>query len=379
MKKITLLFLIFFVCICVNAQNQLLSSKDQFLNTTTSIWEDIGGKNYEYDSSGRISTETFFAFSAGTVVPSKKSIYTYNTNSTVELFQEYNSSTSSFENFERTTKTFNSSGLTVSILDETFDGALWVNEFRITFNYTGGLLTDALGEEWDGSAWEPIETFNVIYNTNNKVERIDTNDTDGTITEPVERREFTYDANGFIETDVLSEWDTTSYIESERTTYTVDNNGNRLSEIFADAFSSTSNTNTYDYDFTQLMSDFDNPFDNSTLNSLTEDFPHFNKVTQENTGDNQRTIYDYNNALVLSNSEFTLNSKINVYPNPTSNILNIESVKDINTIEFFNISGKRVLVSSKRQIDVSHLKSGIYMVRISSLNNQVETKKIIKN
>lgn len=377
MKKITIV-LTFFICLSLNAQNQLLSSKNQFLNSSTNVWEDIGGKDYEYDSNGRLSSETQYTFSASGSQPSSKIIYTYNANSTVELFQEYNNSTNSFEDNERTTKTFNSSGLIISTLDEVFMGGQWVNEFRVNYNYANGLLSDGLNEEWNGSTWEDVETFDITYNANNKVERIDLDGLDGSMTEPAERREFTYDANGFIATDVTSEWDGTVYEESERTTYNVDANGNRLSETFLDSFTSTSFTTNYDYDFTELMTDFDNPFDDSVLNSLIEDFPHFNKVTQENIGANQRTIYDYNNALVLSNDEFTLNSKIKIYPNPANNILNIESIQDIDNVQIFDVLGKKVLTSNKQQLNITNLRSGIYMIKISDINNQVETKKFIK-
>ena len=59
--------------------------------------------------------------------------------------------------------------------------------------------------------------------------------------------------------------------------------------------------------------------------------------------------------------------KINLYPNPTSNVLNIESLGTIQTISVYNVLGQEVinkaLNSSSTSLDVSSLNSGIYVVK----------------
>ena len=64
--------------------------------------------------------------------------------------------------------------------------------------------------------------------------------------------------------------------------------------------------------------------------------------------------------------------KLVIYPNPTSNILNISAATPITNVEVVNILGQ-VLISEKEvaisQIDVSKLSTGNYFIRVTSENN----------
>ena len=69
------------------------------------------------------------------------------------------------------------------------------------------------------------------------------------------------------------------------------------------------------------------------------------------------------------------------YPNPTENILNISSKKNVEEISVFNMSGQKVFIEmniTAKQIDLSSLNSGIYLVRVKLEGGQIETFKIIK-
>ena len=57
----------------------------------------------------------------------------------------------------------------------------------------------------------------------------------------------------------------------------------------------------------------------------------------------------------------------NIYPNPTSDVLNIVSSKyDIQKVYIYDLSGKQMLSESKSRIDVSKLPSGVYMLIIKT-------------
>jgi Leucine-rich repeat (LRR) protein len=79
----------------------------------------------------------------------------------------------------------------------------------------------------------------------------------------------------------------------------------------------------------------------------------------------------------LSTDDF-LQKDVNVFPNPVSNFLTIESIKEFDFIEIYNTIGKRILKTTERKIDFSSFTSGIYLLRIIS-DNKVLTKKVIKN
>lgn len=81
---------------------------------------------------------------------------------------------------------------------------------------------------------------------------------------------------------------------------------------------------------------------------------------------------------VLSTDSFSLqNSDVKMYPNPNNtNILYLQTNKDITTT-IFNVLGRQMLKSSEKEIDISNLSSGIYMVNLKSNNGSI-TKKLIK-
>jgi hypothetical protein len=82
----------------------------------------------------------------------------------------------------------------------------------------------------------------------------------------------------------------------------------------------------------------------------------------------------------LATADFDLKNIV-VYPNPVKNILNIAAEKELTTVSVYNVLGQEVMVKSlhdtETNIDVSHLTSGTYFVKVQA-NNQVKTLKIIK-
>lgn len=80
----------------------------------------------------------------------------------------------------------------------------------------------------------------------------------------------------------------------------------------------------------------------------------------------------------LSNTNFNLNRKFEIYPNPVSSILTIKSEKNIEVIEVFDALGRLVMTkNSEQNIDVSYLESGTYLIKIFS-ENTVKFSKFIK-
>ena len=90
----------------------------------------------------------------------------------------------------------------------------------------------------------------------------------------------------------------------------------------------------------------------------------------------------YTNAL-LSTNDFTTSYDIVVYPNPTAETININSINNsINVVSVYSIDGKLVatyrnpLTSDSYSIDVQNLATGIYTLKVET-NNGSFTKKII--
>jgi Leucine-rich repeat (LRR) protein len=81
----------------------------------------------------------------------------------------------------------------------------------------------------------------------------------------------------------------------------------------------------------------------------------------------------------LAVDEFNLEDSIVIYPNPTKDSFSISSnrLSGIGTITIYNSIGKKVYFSNTiaEPIDVSHLPSGVYILKLTN-NNQIIIKKI---
>jgi hypothetical protein len=73
---------------------------------------------------------------------------------------------------------------------------------------------------------------------------------------------------------------------------------------------------------------------------------------------------------------------LNMYPNPTSDVLNISAQNTINNVEIFNVLGQKVMSmrieNTSAEINVSNLNAGIYLMKYE-INNSTITKKFVKN
>jgi photosystem II stability/assembly factor-like uncharacterized protein len=121
-----------------------------------------------------------------------------------------------------------------------------------------------------------------------------------------------------------------------------------------------------------------NPIDNETflgvefINSTTGWAGSFN-------GDLAGGIWKWSD-FSLSQDEISNESSIfKIYPNPVNDVLNIKSTSDINST-IYDITGKKVLESNSKNINLEKLSKGIYIIKIRDLiNNISESIKIIKN
>ena len=81
---------------------------------------------------------------------------------------------------------------------------------------------------------------------------------------------------------------------------------------------------------------------------------------------------------ILSTNSLETYKKVILFPNPTSQILNIGGIVDSGgvEIELYDAFGRFIVKSTNTQIDLSEYQSGIYFVRIPSISDK--TYKVIK-
>jgi hypothetical protein len=202
---------------------------------------------------------------------------------------------------------------------------------------------------------------------------------------------FIYDSHNNLLTDLTEAWQDECWKDREKYTYTYDAQNNKLTKLnqlfYENGSTDMKNMWTYDEN------------NNSTLVELWG----------RSSGENWRpaisslTILYYNN--MQSNVEYGFSHKVTagyvkvpkpldivetlhatslqVYPNPTTGELQITNDElGINNVEIFDIFGRKlnhlITSSSNHLINISHLPSGVYIVKIGTEAGEV-VRKVIKN
>lgn len=103
-------------------------------------------------------------------------------------------------------------------------------------------------------------------------------------------------------------------------------------------------------------------------------------ITTDSSGNENICSFELE-VLVLGLNDNELNKALSIYPNPSSNVVTVNSKSDVLTsISIFDINGKQILDintinTETKTLDISNFSNGIYFMTI---NNEV-TKKLIKN
>lgn len=86
---------------------------------------------------------------------------------------------------------------------------------------------------------------------------------------------------------------------------------------------------------------------------------------------------NFSRTLSTEDSEI---SSFAIYPNPTSDKINIQGIRNIKTIEIFSILGKKIEISTTNltTVDVRSLKNGIYFLKVIDDQNRSAIRKFIK-
>jgi len=99
---------------------------------------------------------------------------------------------------------------------------------------------------------------------------------------------------------------------------------------------------------------------------------------QSGTESGYAGLYDLSN-LVLSLNNFNA-STISIFPNPAIETIQFSSYQDISRVSLYNFNGKLINenINLIEKYDVSNLKSGVYIFKIITNNNETKTIKLIK-
>ncbi len=139
------------------------------------------------------------------------------------------------------------------------------------------------------------------------------------------------------------------------------------------------NTTLLDTDNDGILNYIDNDDDGDGLLTINEDYNGNNNPADDDTnGDNIPDYLQISVSLATTNNQFA--NQISIYPNPASEILNIEnkSQEPITNVSIYSIKGDLVKISKSNSISVSDLQNGVYFVKIQ-MSKTVLNYKFVKN
>jgi Secretion system C-terminal sorting domain len=118
--------------------------------------------------------------------------------------------------------------------------------------------------------------------------------------------------------------------------------------------------------------------------SATIDFdPGFSTYYKTSVGSSDGFILKLSQSLITENSEsqFSSNKKMFIYPNPVTNFMDVETDFKDHTISIYDNTGKLIFkdkeYQNKTRIDISNLSSGFYYIKLQG-EGDVISKKFIK-
>lgn len=87
-------------------------------------------------------------------------------------------------------------------------------------------------------------------------------------------------------------------------------------------------------------------------------------------------LYDEYNVLSIDDNQIVREFKL--YPNPVQDNLHISLTDELEKIEIYSLTGRKILESRETSFSVAHLSSGVYIFKVHTTDNRIETKRFVK-
>ena len=73
-----------------------------------------------------------------------------------------------------------------------------------------------------------------------------------------------------------------------------------------------------------------------------------------------------------------IKNNISIYPNPAKDVVFVKSETAITKIELYDFSGKKIKESASKEMNISSLKRGNYLLKIMYKDGDIQMKNLIK-
>jgi hypothetical protein len=103
----------------------------------------------------------------------------------------------------------------------------------------------------------------------------------------------------------------------------------------------------------------------------------------DQNGENE--LMDAGSAFVFFNANLQVESLnptenwVQIFPNPVKNILHLETSEKIKSANIYDTTGRLIISSSEKSIEISNLPKGVYFLKITNFSGRISSHKLIKN
>ncbi len=387
MKKIT--FLLFTFLTTLSWSQEKLTSSIEELNNN-GVFENSTRTTYLYDINNNLTEENNFFWNTTTSTWERDSQieYTYNVNNKAETFIIKSFVNEEIDEQGRELYSYDNGGNILEIVSQELENNVWINDFKIEFNYVNNRVDSELEFVWENNQWVLAEegVLQIIYNENEDVVRSQNlTGSAGTPEENNLRTLYSYNTDNRLVSEDTQFWNGSVWVAENRVQRSYDANGNVINiknEDFDDDGSVLSNSEElFTFDTTQLISDLIHPFEDKTgVDYLLEPLGIVNKIISETSSiEGVRTTYFYGNEPSLS----TKTNKVlalKLYPNPTTDLVTVSgSNVSIKNIEVFNVLGKKIKAVTTNVISLKEFVAGVYVLKIRTIDGKIVVKRVLKN
>jgi hypothetical protein len=107
---------------------------------------------------------------------------------------------------------------------------------------------------------------------------------------------------------------------------------------------------------------------------------YFINIAYSTTTDNPEGNFTLSLSTALGTGETSQAKKVNIYPNPFTEVLNISDVKDVASVIITDISGRTVKTIAKptAELQLGGLTAGMYLITLKYKDGSIKTMKAIK-
>ncbi len=402
--KIKLTLFTLFFNIAIFSQTNLDYQLNEFYNG--SVYESTFKTQYQYDENHHLIALNHLSWDGQDEVYTKdaKTTYSYdnNGNRIESLLYYWDGYQYILDEKETFTYNANNNLLVKNVFDYT--GVVFEPSSKIEFTYNAeNKLSQFISYSWNGNSFYIDEKNTATFNANGILDYF-INEV-GSEVSPLQlysKEVFIHNSDGKITERIYYLWDDINeeFIPDNKKTYQLNANNNLLSSLEYEYDGEFIPLYKYEYiyDFTQLQSDFTDPFNlsNIAFSYLTDivdffylqDYPFYNKVLEKNILEYDdideifipasRYRYHYNEN-TANTTDFNQNI-LKIYPNPTADKLFVKTkhATKITSLKLYDSTGCIVLQTTASVVNLKNLDTGIYTLVITDSNTNNFRKKIIK-